>query len=61
MTLNYDGYTLDFDNMKFTETECKKKGRSYCVPVKARINLELKNSRTGSSSRRRSSSVTSLS
>ena len=43
MTLNYDGYSLDFDNMKFTESECKKKGRSFTVPVKARINLELKN------------------
>ncbi len=43
MTLNYDGYYLDFENIKFSETECKKKGRSYCVPVKARINLELKN------------------
>ena len=43
MTLGYDGYTLDFDGIKYTEDECKKKGRSYCVPVKARINLELKN------------------
>ncbi len=43
MTLNYDGYTLDFDNMKYTETECKKKSATYSVPVKARINLELKN------------------
>ena len=43
MTLNYDGYTLDFDGIKFSETECKKKGRSYCVPVKAKINLELRN------------------
>ena len=43
MTLNYDGYILDFDNIKFSESECKKKGRSYCVPVKAKINLELKN------------------
>ena len=41
MTLNYDGYILDFDNIKFSESECKKKGRSYCVPVKAKINLEL--------------------
>ena len=43
MTLNYDGYTLDFDGIKYTEEECKKKGRSYCVPVKARISLELRN------------------
>ena len=26
MTLNYDGYTLDFDGIKYTEEECKKKG-----------------------------------
>ncbi|HZJ87767.1 MAG TPA: DNA-directed RNA polymerase subunit beta [Sphaerochaeta sp.] len=40
MRLTYEGYTIDFDNIKFSETECKKKGRSYSVPIKVTINLE---------------------
>jgi len=40
MRLTYRGYTIDFDNVKFTETECKKKGRSYSVPIKVTISLE---------------------
>ena len=43
MRLVYGGYTIDFDNIKFSETECKKKGRSYSVPIKAVISLELPN------------------
>ena len=39
MTLEYDKYFLDESNMKFSESECKQKGISYAVPVKARINL----------------------
>ncbi|MDC7125734.1 MAG: DNA-directed RNA polymerase subunit beta [Spirochaetales bacterium] len=39
MTLEYDRYFLDEENMKFSETECKQKGISYAVPIKARINL----------------------
>jgi len=43
MRLVYGGYTIDFDNIKFSETECKKKGRSYSVPIKAVVSLELPN------------------
>ncbi|MBN2050361.1 MAG: DNA-directed RNA polymerase subunit beta, partial [Spirochaetales bacterium] len=39
MLLEYDQYTLDEDNIKLSETECKQKGISYAVPIKARINL----------------------
>jgi len=42
MSLTYGGYSFDFAAIK-SETECKKKGRSYCVPIKAKIALELKN------------------
>ncbi len=41
MRLVYGGYTIDYDNIKFSETECKKKGRSFSVPIKATIRLEL--------------------
>lgn len=43
MRLHYDGYTIDYENIKFSESECKKKGRSYSVPIKATISLELSN------------------
>ncbi|WP_320130046.1 DNA-directed RNA polymerase subunit beta [uncultured Sphaerochaeta sp.] len=43
MRLAYKGYTIDFDNIKFSETECKKKGRSYSVPIKVTISLEFSN------------------
>jgi DNA-directed RNA polymerase subunit beta len=39
MILEYTHYTLDEDNIKFTESECKQKGLTFAVPVKARINL----------------------
>ncbi len=39
MLLEYIEYKLDFDNIKLTETECKKKGLSYAVPIKAKVNL----------------------
>lgn len=40
MRLVYKGYKIDLDNIKFSETECKKKGRTYSVPLKATISLE---------------------
>ena len=43
MRLAYKGYTIDLDNIKFSETECKKKGRSYSVPIKVTISLEFSN------------------
>jgi DNA-directed RNA polymerase subunit beta len=39
MVLEYEYYTLDEDNIKFTELDCKQKGITYAVPLKARINL----------------------
>ncbi len=39
MSLEYEFYMLDFDNIKYSELECKKKGLTYSVPLKARINL----------------------
>lgn len=39
MVLEYEYYTLDEENIKYSEQECKQKGISYAVPMKARINL----------------------
>jgi len=39
MLLEYEYYTLDEENIKLSEAECKRKGVSYAVPIKARINL----------------------
>ncbi len=39
MLLEYEYYTLDEDNIKFSELECKQKGLTYAVPLKARVNL----------------------
>ena len=39
MVLEYDGYSLDEDNIKFSEKECRKKGQNYEIPIKAKINL----------------------
>ena len=41
MCLHYHGYTIDYDNIKFSEIECKRKGRTYSVPIKATVSLEL--------------------
>lgn len=41
MILNFESYKLDFENIKFSEIECKKKGRTFSVPLKAVISLEL--------------------
>ncbi|MDC7244231.1 MAG: DNA-directed RNA polymerase subunit beta, partial [Sphaerochaetaceae bacterium] len=41
MRLVYNDYVIDFQNQKLTESQCKKKGRTYSVPVKATISLEL--------------------
>ncbi len=46
MSLEYEFYELDFDNIKFDELECKKKGTTYAVPLKARINLVYKDTGT---------------
>ena len=39
MILEYTHYLLDEGNIKFSEAECKQKGLTYSVPIKARINL----------------------
>ena len=39
MLLEYEYYELDEENIKFSELECKQKGLTYAVPLKARINL----------------------
>ncbi|AEC02920.1 DNA-directed RNA polymerase subunit beta [Parasphaerochaeta coccoides] len=43
MRLVYDHYEVDMDGIKFSETECKRKGRTYSVPIKATISLEMPN------------------
>ncbi|MDR0443302.1 MAG: DNA-directed RNA polymerase subunit beta [Treponema sp.] len=39
MVLEYEYYTFDEDNTKLSELECKQKGITYAVPLKARVNL----------------------
>ncbi len=39
MSLEYEYYELDEENIKFDEILCKQKGLTYAVPLKARINL----------------------
>jgi len=39
MLLEYEFYELDEQNIKFSELECKQKGLTFSVPLKARINL----------------------
>ncbi len=39
MLLEYTQYTLDEDGIKLGEFECKQKGITYAVPLKAKINL----------------------
>ena len=39
MRLEFEYYTFDEDNIKVTELECKQKGLTYAVPLKARVNL----------------------
>ena len=39
MLLEYCGFTLDEENIKFGEQDCKQKGLTYAIPLKAKINL----------------------
>ncbi|MDR0732353.1 MAG: DNA-directed RNA polymerase subunit beta, partial [Treponema sp.] len=39
MVLSYEYYTLDEENIKFSEQDCKQKGLTYAVSLKARVNL----------------------
>lgn len=39
MQLEYDKYNLDFASIHLTEKDCKNKGQTYAVPLKATLNL----------------------
>ncbi|GMO55853.1 MAG: DNA-directed RNA polymerase subunit beta [Termitinemataceae bacterium] len=39
MTLEFETYSLDDKSIKYTEIECKQKGLTYSVSLKAKINL----------------------
>jgi len=39
MTLEYNGYTLEEDTIKYDEQECRQKGQTYSIGLKAKINL----------------------
>jgi DNA-directed RNA polymerase subunit beta len=39
MVLEYEYYSFDEDNIKVTELECKQKGITYALPLKAKVNL----------------------
>ncbi len=39
LVLDYEYYTLDFDAVKLNQAECKRKGLTFGVPIKARVNL----------------------
>ncbi|MCL2067338.1 MAG: DNA-directed RNA polymerase subunit beta [Treponema sp.] len=39
MVLEYEYYTFDEDNIRVSELDCKQKGITYSVPLKARVNL----------------------
>ncbi|MDR0323400.1 MAG: DNA-directed RNA polymerase subunit beta [Treponema sp.] len=43
MRLEFEYYTFDESNIKVTELECKQKGLTYAVPLKARVNLAFQN------------------
>ena len=43
MRVEYNGYKVDMDGIKYSESECKKKGRTFGVPIKASVALETKN------------------
>ena len=42
MMLSFEHYTLDDSSIKFSEHECKQKGLTYSVSLKARVNLIFK-------------------
>jgi len=43
LVLEYDCYSLDFSAVKPVESECKRKGLTYGVPIKAQLNLVFQN------------------
>ena len=43
VVLDYERYVLDEENIRYSELECKKKGLTYQVGIKAFINMTFKN------------------
>ena len=43
MSLDFEYYDLDYENIKYTELEAKQKGVTYSVPLKAKIDLTFLN------------------
>ena len=43
MSLEYNRYILDEGNIKYDEFQCKQKGTTYSIPLKAEISLVFKN------------------
>ena len=39
LLIEYVDFSLDYHGVRFSEAECKRKGHTYAVPLKARINL----------------------
>ena len=39
MSLEFEYYELDYANIKYSELQCKQKGATYSVPLRARIDL----------------------
>ncbi len=39
LLIEYVDFALDYQGVRFSEIECKRKGHTYAVPLKARINL----------------------
>ena len=39
MVIEFERYSLDENAMKYTELECKQKGLTYSIPLKATVNL----------------------
>ncbi|WGK70467.1 DNA-directed RNA polymerase subunit beta [Candidatus Haliotispira prima] len=39
LLIEYVDFSLDYQGVRFSEAECKRKGHTYAVPLKARINL----------------------
>ena len=39
MRLDFEYYNFDEENIRVSELECKQKGLTYAVPLKARVNI----------------------
>ena len=44
MKLTYEYYMLDEESVRFSELDCKQKGITYAIPLKARVNLIFRDS-----------------